>query len=559
LARTGATQAANGILSGLLRAGHSDGQTLGLLARTHKDLGLRASDPDERRRNLSQARKLYTRAYEIAADLWPGVNAATLALLMDDRSGAIAMAEQVRSKALERWETVDRNSEDAYWIEATLGELSIIRGRIGEARERYRAAAGLAPGWGHMATTRRNARILLRHLGHDPRGLDRYFRVPVVVVFAGHMIDRPGRREPRFPPAREAVVRAEIRKRLYRFGNVIGYAAAAAGADILFHEVIRDLGGESNVVLPCSEAEFRRESVDVSGDGDWPARFDRVLAAAKEVTVASEQKGQVHFLSYDYANLFEEGLAILRAGEFESDLIRMVVWDGRPGDGPGGTASIAQRWMTNGYKLERIPPGLEAAPVPLASRGILPATPATGGNVRLVSIIFADALHFSAVAEPQIPAFVDHFLGAIAKVIGEGGNPPLVKNTWGDGLYVVYEKPRDAGEVALALAETIASEDWTSHGLPPAITLRIALHAGPAYGCVDPVTGLTTFFGAHVSRAARIEPITPPGLVYASQAFAALAAAEQVRGFVFEYVGRVPLAKAAGTMAMYSLSRSGLD
>jgi len=32
----------------------------------------------------------------------------------------------------------------------------------------------------------------------------------------------------------------------------------------------------------------------------------------------------------------------------------------------------------------------------------------------------------------------------------------------------------------------------------------------------------------HVSRAARIEPITPPGQVYASQAFAALAAAENV-------------------------------
>jgi class 3 adenylate cyclase len=118
-----------------------------------------------------------------------------------------------------------------------------------------------------------------------------------------------------------------------------------------------------------------------------------------------------------------------------------------------------------------------------------------------------------------------------------------------------YEKPQDAGTVALALAEAVGAADWASHGLPASITLRIALHAGPAYCCLDPVTGSKTFFGAHVSRAARIEPVTPPGQVYASQAFAAVAAARKVRGFTFEYVGRVPLAKAAGTMAMYRLSR----
>ena len=43
-----------------------------------------------------------------------------------------------------------------------------------------------------------------------------------------------------------------------------------------------------------------------------------------------------------------------------------------------------------------------------------------------------------------------------------------------------------------------------------------------------------------VSRAARLEPKTPPGQVYASEAFAALAAIERVSDFTCEYVKNSP-------------------
>jgi class 3 adenylate cyclase len=57
--------------------------------------------------------------------------------------------------------------------------------------------------------------------------------------------------------------------------------------------------------------------------------------------------------------------------------------------------------------------------------------------------------------------------------------------------------------------------DWSKKGLR-SLNLRIGLHAGPVYSCIDPVTQRTNYIGAHVSRAARIEPITPVGQVYAS-------------------------------------------
>ena len=75
------------------------------------------------------------------------------------------------------------------------------------------------------------------------------------------------------------------------------------------------------------------------------------------------------------------------------------------------------------------------------------------------------------------------------------------------------------------------------------------------YSCTDPLTRQPNYIGSHVTRAARIEPITPPGQVCASQAFAALAAAQGVTGFTFEYIGQIPLAKNAGAFPMYLLRR----
>ena len=58
-----------------------------------------------------------------------------------------------------------------------------------------------------------------------------------------------------------------------------------------------------------------------------------------------------------------------------------------------------------------------------------------------------------------------------------------------------------------------------------------------------------------VTRAARIEPVTQPGTVYASEAFAAALAAGGQGGFTLEYIGRLPLAKAYGESTIYRLDR----
>jgi hypothetical protein len=61
--------------------------------------------------------------------------------------------------------------------------------------------------------------------------------------------------------------------------------------------------------------------------------------------------------------------------------------------------------------------------------------------------------------------------------------------------------------------------------------------------------------GTHVARAARIEPITPPGLVYASEPFAARVKGEGIAAFAREYVKLAPLAKEYGTFPTFLVKR----
>src|SRR5262249_24035611 len=243
----------------------------------------------------------------------------------------------------------------------------------------------------------------------------------------------------------------------------------------------------------------------------------------------------------------------------------------RAGDGRGGTAGTVEQWGRGGRKVEvidlreiaraaevggwRMQDGRRMGVEPKSPPSSITQPPTSTFEPQIVTLLFADAKGFSTVSEPQIPPFVDNFLATVADRLAAGGHEPILKNTWGDGLYFVFENARDAGLFALDLADAIRSTDWSAWGLPREMSLRTGLHAGPAYACTDPVTGRLNYLGAHVSRAARIEPITPPGEVYASREFAAIARAERAAGFHCEYVGRTPLAKGYGTAPMYVVRR----
>jgi class 3 adenylate cyclase len=132
----------------------------------------------------------------------------------------------------------------------------------------------------------------------------------------------------------------------------------------------------------------------------------------------------------------------------------------------------------------------------------------------------------------------------------------IISNTWGDGLFVVMKDVMSAAACALELQQIMEALDHHGIGLPEHISLRIGGHYGPVYEIFDPILKKTNYFGSHVSRAARIEPVTPPGDVYVTLQFAAELAIEKGSEYSAEYVGVMPAAKNSGNMAMYVLRKN---
>lgn len=574
LARSGATQRANALLVQLLESGHEDEETLGLLARTHKDLWTETLEPQAKQHQLSLAAQRYEQAYQLSGGSpWTGINAATMAMLRGMETKAQTIANQVRVKCLEELQPSRPRNSDDYWTLATLGEAALILRQWSEAEDWYGKAVEVGQGrFGDLSSSRRNATLLVQHLGEPVSRVKQWFKIPRVAVFSGHVIDQPGRDTPRFPAHIEARVYRAIVERLAQLDALLGYASGAYGSDILFLEALLELKGEAHVVLPYEREEFIKNAVDIIPGGNWLQRFERVLSQASEVIVASKRKLEESDVVYEYANRLLHGLAKMRAAQLDTDLLPLAVWDGQPSTSMGGTASAVADWKKWGYEVEIIDlrtileqEGINSVEEvnfdynsPQITLQKQPEPLAPGFSRQIMALLFADVVKYSQLREEQISPFVQHFLGAVAALEARSSEAPVMKNTWGDALYFVFPNVHMAGRFALELCDVVLGTEWSTKGLPEDLNLRIALHAGPVYRYTNPITKYTSYIGTHVSHAARIEPITPPGKVYASQAFAALAYSEGVTDFSCDYVGQTPLAKGYGTFPTYHVRRCQL-
>jgi len=180
-------------------------------------------------------------------------------------------------------------------------------------------------------------------------------------------------------------------------------------------------------------------------------------------------------------------------------------------------------------------------------------------DTEIMTLLFGDAVNFSKLDEDQVSRFIRYFMAPISDIVRQYGEANVVKNTWGDGLYLVFNHVREAGLCVLDICHFVRSqidqEQWKQHHLPEGINIRIVLHTGPVFGCTDPFTGQKNYTGTHVSRAARLELKTPPGEVYASQAFAAMCIEHGVTEFTCECVKQLEWAKQYGSFLTFVLRR----
>ena len=251
------------------------------------------------------------------------------------------------------------------------------------------------------------------------------------------------------------------------------------------------------------------------------------------------------------------GLAHQRAQSLDTEARLLAVWDGGGAGGRSGAAGTAVNvglWHSLGLPADILTPNGEAI-----DSGLAP-TPGSGreemsGRRVLRALLFGDVKGFSKLTERQLPVFADRVLGTVARTLERYGSAINFRNTWGDGLYVVVQDAETAADCALELQRSFSELPLADLDLPPTLGLRLGGHFGPVFPLYDPVLKQMAFMGSHVSRTARIEPVTPEGTVYVTDAFAAALAVTRQPRFTCNYMGVVPAAKDYGSMRMFALSR----
>jgi hypothetical protein len=171
-----------------------------------------------------------------------------------------------------------------------------------------------------------------------------------VILFTGHMIDKEGREKPRFPKELEGKARESIHRRVNQLlndtpGPALGIAGGANGGDMLFHEVCRELGVPTQVLLTLPPGLFIAESVAGGGPG-WIKRFNELLETHPDTQILGDSKELPRWMGprsdYDVWQrtniwILTEALA---SGAPNTSLV--ALWDGRTGDGPGGTKHMVE-------------------------------------------------------------------------------------------------------------------------------------------------------------------------------------------------------------------------
>lgn len=172
-------------------------------------------------------------------------------------------------------------------------------------------------------------------------------------LYCGHMIDQVERREPRFPPSHEHAVRLAIESQLDslavdRLDAAVG--GAASGADIMFAEAFLRRGAAVRIHLPVPPREFLSRSVAFAGSS-WVERFHVVIARAF-VSVATHHSGLRGENIHEQVNeiMLKDALSL------SPHLVLVCVWDGRVGDGPGGTQHMVDQVESAGGCVHRIDP-----------------------------------------------------------------------------------------------------------------------------------------------------------------------------------------------------------
>ena len=529
------------------------GEVLAVIGRIHKEIFRQTRD----RADLDQACDAYRRAFEEGGGgSYPRINEASLRLVGGEDDEARRLAEEVIRLVGE--------PADA-WGHATRAEALLVLGELPAACDSYRMALAEHPSWRAGARMREQALWLLESVagredspleeGAREQLLEAFAGLPSIVIYGGSMFS-----DEDFPDGVPSVVADRLAAAIRRLNPAVLYGSAKCGADLMILEVAAE-EVERQILLPGPEREFIAAAVAPGGDS-WLPRFHAQAArpSSELLQICRHDPGE-HRVAQTYVQEVVIGLARLRARRLGLDTRALVLWDPSAGQGGADTGNLIQRCHETGIPVELVSPRDEARGAPAALARIPAEPPSWGSRARtgeqvIKAMLFADVKGFSALGEEQIVPFQNEYMRVVSAIIDEGGPGPVVSNTWGDAIYMVFDRVLDAAHFALQMKEKLSSFDRHLVGLPDDLAIRTALHAGPVFALVDPVTRFFTYSGSHVTYTARLEPVTEPGQIYVSEQFAALLELAPGRDeLALFYVGHRPAAKGYGEVSLYRLER----
>jgi tetratricopeptide (TPR) repeat protein len=309
---------------------------------------------------LREAIAAYSKGFrKDPAHYYSGINAFALMHILAYLTGSSEdKPELMEIEGGVRWAAraaLEKNPKD-YWARATLAELEVLIGTKDTVEEACKSAVAVADkDWfklnssqhqllgakdlGFRAETVNAAlqvfeRALSRLAAPEKRWIPRQ-----VFLFSGHMIDAPGRPDPRFPPEREPVAANAISDKLdelHAGPEDLALCGGACGGDLLFAEACLARGLKLELRLPFDEPTFIKKSVAFA-PGNWTERFYQVKADHNtKLLVMPEELGPLPKGADPYGrdNLWQ----LYTALAWGPDKVRFVcLWNRKGGDGRGGT------------------------------------------------------------------------------------------------------------------------------------------------------------------------------------------------------------------------------
>jgi tetratricopeptide (TPR) repeat protein len=372
LSRLGKNDEAQRCLTAVLNDHPDDSETHALLGRVAKDAWVApwrrpGTSVDDMRRDaayedarLVESIRAYSKAFALnPAHYYSGINAVTLRHLLRALDGRDQ--EPTDLAAMEggvRWSVhsaLAANPRD-YWARVTLADLELLSADVPSVERAYRDAVAVADrDWFSLDSSRQQL-SLLKDLGFRLQAVEAGLRVlqrelerleapsvawspRFVFLFSGHMVDAPGRPEPRFPPDKEDVAAAAIDAKLTELGAGevdLALCGGACGGDLLFAEACLRRGLPLEVRIPFEEPVFLTKSVRFA-DKRWQERYFEVKNKAKtKLLIMPDELGASPAGVDPYArnNLWQ----LYSALAWGPEKTRFVcLWNRKGGDGPGGT------------------------------------------------------------------------------------------------------------------------------------------------------------------------------------------------------------------------------